>query len=80
MPITRSRDLTYRILAVTVTADWGAQFVVAELDGDTETRRLNLEATPEECAPLLASAPAVGQTVQQVLGGLAYALVDQLVA
>lgn len=80
MPITRTRTLDYRILAVTITAAWGAQFVVAEMDGDLEIRRIDLEATPEQCAPLLTALPAAGQTLQQAMGGLAYALVDRLLA
>jgi len=80
MPITRTRTLTYRILAVTITAAWAAQFVVAEMDGAEEIRRLDLEATPEQCAPLLAAVPAVGQTLQQAMGVLAYTLVEQLLA
>lgn len=78
MPLARTLTLTYKILAVTITTDWGAQFVVAELDGEVETRRLNLEATPEQCAPLLASVPPAGQTLQQAMGALAYALVERL--
>jgi hypothetical protein len=78
MPLTRTRTLTYKILAVTITADWGALFVVAEMDGDNELRRIDLAASPAECAPLLAAEPAGGQTLQQAMGGLAYTLVEQL--
>ncbi len=78
MALTRTRNLTYRILTVTITAAWGAQFSVAELDGADELRRLDLEATPEECASLLATVPDAGQTLQQAMGSMAYALVGRI--
>lgn len=78
MPLTRTATMTYHILAVTVTADWSAQFLVAEKAGEVETRRLTMEATPAQCAPLLAAVPLANQTLQQAMGGLAYTLVEQL--
>ncbi len=75
MPLSKTKTLTYQIKRVTISDLWDAAIEVAEMDGDTELRRLSVEASQSECAPLITAPLAAGQTVQQAMGAVAYAIV-----
>lgn len=75
MPLQKTKALTYAIKRTVITDAWDAEIEVAEMDGETELRRVTVTASTAECAAMLDAVVPDGQTVRQAMGGVAYRIV-----